>query len=40
MTKDKKVKLGPDGYFHEVEDCETIEEMHKRLKKEGEEVED
>ena len=36
----KKVKLGKDGFFHDIEDCETIIEMHERLKKEDEEVEE
>ncbi len=38
--KKKKVKLGSDGFFHEIESCETIIEMHERLKAEDEEVED
>jgi len=40
LVSKKKVRLGPDGYFHEIEDCETILEMHERLKKEDEEVEE
>jgi len=40
LVSKKKVRLGSDGYFHDVIDCETILEMHERLKKEDEEVEE
>ncbi len=40
LVKKKKVRLGPDGFFHDIENCETIIEMHERLKAEDEEVEE